>query len=107
MRVYSATVAFLASLSPQTSVFTTAFAPSRVAPSSPWGINIHGANVQRQLTNTRLFSTSTEESEAAPSTATKKKKKLGLITFDLDDTLYPIAPGALCVHTIANPMMPR
>lgn len=24
--------------------------------------------------------------------ATKKKKKLGLITFDLDDTLYPIAP---------------
>ena len=42
-----------------------------------------------------LYSTSTKGTEASTSsTATnkKKKKRLGLITFDLDDTLYPIAP---------------
>jgi hypothetical protein len=40
-------------------------------------------------------STSTEEQESDTKKGTtklKKKRRLGLITFDLDDTLYPIAP---------------
>ena len=40
-------------------------------------------------------STSTEEQESDTKKSTtklKKKRRLGLITFDLDDTLYPIAP---------------
>jgi hypothetical protein len=40
-------------------------------------------------------SSSTEEQESDTKKSTtklKKKRRLGLITFDLDDTLYPIAP---------------
>jgi len=33
-----------------------------------------------------------ESEEATESTTTKKPKTLGLLTFDLDDTLYPISP---------------
>mmetsp|Transcript_7283 Transcript_7283/g.18102 ORF Transcript_7283/g.18102 Transcript_7283/m.18102 type:complete len:449 (-) Transcript_7283:1175-2521(-) len=103
MRVYSATIALVASLSPQIP-FSSGFVPSRVVDTPPTRVN----NIQRQLQhyNTKdprrsrlrrvLCSTSTEENEttsaASASTIKKKKKKLGLITFDLDDTLYPIAP---------------
>lgn len=54
-----------------------------------------------RLSRYRAYSTSTEDNETTSSAATankKKTKKLGLVTFDLDDTLYPIAP----VHDEAN-----
>lgn len=105
MRVYSATVTLVASLSLQIP-FSSGFVPSRVASSR---VNSHETavvdqlrqlqqhNTPQSLYNNRLssilHSTSTEEGEKTSTTATKKKKKkLGLITFDLDDTLYPIAP---------------
>lgn len=43
----------------------------------------------------QLQSTSSSDSEGSKSTVTVAKtatKELGLLTFDLDDTLYPIAP---------------
>lgn len=43
------------------------------------------------VTTTRLFSVKEEATKESSSTPAKKKKKvLGLLTFDLDDTLYPI-----------------
>mmetsp|Transcript_53154 Transcript_53154/g.129069 ORF Transcript_53154/g.129069 Transcript_53154/m.129069 type:complete len:472 (-) Transcript_53154:249-1664(-) len=37
-------------------------------------------------------SSSTEKSKSTPTVAKTETKELGLLTFDLDDTLYPIAP---------------
>ncbi|KAL7533464.1 hypothetical protein ACHAXR_005244 [Thalassiosira sp. AJA248-18] len=107
MRVYSATIALVASLSLQVPL-SSGFVPSRVASSRA---NCHDTAIdhqrQLQLINNNqpsspsrhtnrlyqvLYSTSTEENETTSSVSTKKKKKLGLITFDLDDTLYPIEP---------------
>mmetsp|Transcript_2992 Transcript_2992/g.6508 ORF Transcript_2992/g.6508 Transcript_2992/m.6508 type:complete len:423 (-) Transcript_2992:1317-2585(-) len=93
MRVYSATVALVAS--PLLIPFSSGFMPSQVASSR---VNSHGQlqhhnSLQHSRLSQVLYSTSTEESETTSPTANKKKKKkLGLITFDLDDTLYPIAP---------------
>jgi len=49
--------------------------------------------VSARVSSTHLFSeTETKETKEASSTKSKKTKTLGLLTFDLDDTLYPIAP---------------
>ncbi len=50
------------------------------------------ANVNRLSTTskTSLFSTETTSSIESQSSPPKKQKKLTLLTFDLDDTLYPI-----------------
>lgn len=95
MRVYSATVAIVASLSMQIHL-CSGFLPSR-ATSSRVRNNIQPIIGPSLIPNGRLayrvlYSTTTEEGEKTSSTTAKKKKKLGLITFDLDDTLYPIAP---------------
>ena len=84
MRVYSSTVALVASLSLQVP-FSSGFVPSRVASS-----RTSVADQRQQLPSLCrlhhvLYSTSTEDNETASPVATKKKKKLGLITFDLDD----------------------
>lgn len=94
MRVYSATIALVASLSPQIP-FSSGFVPSRVTSNrvnSQRQLQHHNKHPRRSRLHRVLYSTSTEENETTSTAATKKKKKLGLITFDLDDTLYPIAP---------------
>ena len=103
MRVYSSTVAILASISLQIPS-SLGFVPSRVATSRVNNdhdviINdvqqpslLHTNNIRSLQQRRVLYSTSTEESDTVTPTKKKKKKKLGLITFDLDDTLYPIAP---------------
>jgi hypothetical protein len=47
----------------------------------------------RVAVSTRLHASTQEDEATATSTSKPKKvKELGLLTFDLDDTLYPIAP---------------
>jgi len=92
MRVSPTTVALLASLSLQAPSFSVGFhvSPSgggRVAASANSNVSGH----QRLRIGAR-FSTTTEDNETTSAAATKNKKKLGLLTFDLDDTLYPISP---------------
>lgn len=89
MRVSSSTVALVVSLSLQISL-SVGFVPLRAS---------NAAAVHRRDSSEHgqaLYSTSTKGTEASTSNAStspkKKKKRLGLITFDLDDTLYPIAP---------------
>ena len=102
MRVYSSTVAILASISLQIPS-SLGFVPSRVATSRVNNSHdviidvqqpslLHTNNIRSLQQRRVLYSTSTEESDTVTATKKKKKKKLGLITFDLDDTLYPIAP---------------
>lgn len=102
MRVHSATLALVASLSLQIP-FAFGFVPSTTTTTSrvaaPRDVDdiiqrrLLQRDDNRRLHDLVLRSTSTEETEnASPPAATKKKRKLGLITFDLDDTLYPIAP---------------
>ncbi|KAL7551296.1 hypothetical protein ACHAWF_017575 [Thalassiosira exigua] len=91
MRVYSATVAFVASLSLQ-APSSSGFSPSRVA-SYRANVGLRPPSLGAGRLRWVLFSTTTEEGETTSTpTSQKKQKKLGLITFDLDDTLYPIAP---------------
>jgi hypothetical protein len=60
------------------------------------GISSSGSNlIYSQHKTLQLQSTSSPDSEGSKSTVTVAKtatKELGLLTFDLDDTLYPIAP---------------
>ena len=103
MRVYSSTVAILATISIQIPS-SLGFVPSRVATSRVNNSHdviidvrqpslLHTNNIRPLQRRRVLYSTSTEESDTVTATKKKKKKKkLGLITFDLDDTLYPIAP---------------
>eukprot|EP00980_Cylindrotheca_fusiformis_P004848 scaffold1034_cov127-Cylindrotheca_fusiformis.AAC.29 len=48
--------------------------------------------LSRVSTNTRLRADTQEESVPATKAKPKVKQELGLLTFDLDDTLYPIGP---------------
>ena len=103
MRVYSSTVAILATILIQIPS-SLGFVPSRVATSRVNNSHdviidvqqpslLHTNNIRPLQQRRVLYSTSTEESDTVTATKKKKKKKkLGLITFDLDDTLYPIAP---------------
>jgi hypothetical protein len=43
--------------------------------------------------STRLQSDTQKESAPAKTSKPKVKKELGLLTFDLDDTLFPIEPS--------------
>jgi len=102
MRVHSAAIALVASLSHAST--THGFVPtsSHVVPSSSSCVATIARNnhhQQRRLPNRLLLRSTTSPSSSSSSSAAassptkkKKKKKLGLITFDLDDTLYPIAP---------------
>ena len=91
MRLYPAAVALAAAMS---ITYSSAFVPSRVSSSIRVIDDIRLPPSLQIRTLRPLHSTSTEESDTASATpsSTKKKKKLGLITFDLDDTLYPIDP---------------
>mmetsp|Transcript_4698 Transcript_4698/g.9192 ORF Transcript_4698/g.9192 Transcript_4698/m.9192 type:complete len:448 (+) Transcript_4698:126-1469(+) len=107
MRVHSAAIALVASVSLTIPSTTYGFVPSSshvvVSSSSSRVITTQNKKQQQQQQQRRLHqlllrsTTSSETSDtsspsAATSTKKNKKKKLGLITFDLDDTLYPIAP---------------
>ena len=78
---------------------SSAFVPSHTSVSTQ-------AEISSKIDTSRvsLASTADDENDDAPAaeaTATKAKKNkatLGLITFDLDDTLYPVGP----VFTEAN-----
>ena len=90
MRFHASAGAILAALSTQ---YSSGFVPSRIG-SSVRIIDDIRVNCEL-LSQSRTLLHSTAESDAVSSSTTavpKKKKKLGLITFDLDDTLYPIAP---------------
>ena len=107
MRVYSSAVALVGALSVSPSL---GFVHSRVASFRVNDASSHDAAVvaqpQHQLQQHNkidallvhrmhrvvLFSSPVKDSEAVTAAPSTKKKKLGLITFDLDDTLYPIAP---------------
>ena len=97
MIVYPSTVALVAaSLSLQASV-SFGFVPSStshtVSSTNIDGVKIilnRPSNIHQQ--QHILYSTATEDSESA-STATKTKKKLGLITFDLGEYLLCIRYG--------------
>jgi hypothetical protein len=49
-------------------------------------------NRRHQNHHVRLHAEQTESDGSAVATATKQVQEIGLLTFDLDDTLYPIAP---------------
>ena len=107
MRVYPSTIALVASLSSLHQISGFVSLTSRVVSSRYYDYRVsdgqriifpssslslkHNNNI---LQNQILYSTSTDENDTSStmSSTKTKKKKLGLITFDLDDTLYPIAP---------------
>jgi hypothetical protein len=94
MRLYAAAAAIVAALS---TPFSFGFVPSHRVASSVRIDDIRHDNAPASHHHLRilrpLHSTTEQDTVSSPSTVTsKKKKKLGLITFDLDDTLYPIAP---------------
>jgi hypothetical protein len=83
MRVSPATVALLASLLSllQEAPISLGF---HVSSTSKGRIVVStGSHQQRLRLQQALFATSTEENETKSATVTKKKKKLGLVTFDL------------------------
>ena len=91
MRVLSSTVTLVVSLSLQIPS-SIGFVPLRASDVAAAANKIHRRDTELCRA---LYSTSTKGTEASTSTTAtnkKKKKRLGLITFDLDDTLYPIAP---------------
>ena len=53
--------------------------------------HVHHSSLSRTVTSTRVLA-STQEEGATATTSKPKVQELGLLTFDLDDTLYPIEP---------------
>lgn len=71
---------------------------------TPTAIDIDEPSVAVATTTTAA---DTDESASSPSPTNTKTKTLGLLTFDLDDSLYPIAPvlhdaNTVFVQTMAN-----
>lgn len=64
-----------------------------------FSISVQGFAPQSTTTKTSVLYADTQEATAEKTVTKPKVQQLGLLTFDLDDTLYPIAP---CVEAANN-----